>query len=106
MLDLAGINSAILYKEVTGEQISRKDYMLSLVTEMQQVFKQTAATKAENENEIDFQEVPASSKRKQCQVRLCKNNKAVETCFRYKKQTCGKCTGKVLKKLLCKKCEK
>ena len=38
MLDLARINYAILYKEVTGEKLSPKDYPLSLVAEMQQIF--------------------------------------------------------------------
>ena len=76
MLDLAGINSAILYKEVTGEKLSRKDYLLSPVTEMQQTFKNADAENEETDGDIEFQEVPASNKRKQCQVRLCKNNKA------------------------------
>lgn len=106
MLDLAGINAVILYREVAGEKICRKDFLLSLVTEMQQAFKKSAATNEDIESDIEFEEVVASNKRKQCQVRLCKNNKAAETCYRCKKQTCGKCTSKVFKKLSCKKCEK
>lgn len=106
MLDLAGINAVILYREVTGEKISRKDFLLSLATEMQQAFKKSVATNDDIESDIEVEEVVASNKRKQCQVRLCKNNKAAETCYKCKKQTCGKCTSKVFKKLLCKKCDK
>ena len=34
ILDLAGINAWILYKETTGEQISRKDFMFQLADEL------------------------------------------------------------------------
>ena len=55
MLNLAGINSAILYKEASGEKLSRKDYPLSLVSEMQQTFKNTGATYEETDNDVEFQ---------------------------------------------------
>ena len=55
MLNLAGINSAIFYKEASGEKLSRKDYPLSLVSEMQQTFKITGATYEETDNDEEFQ---------------------------------------------------
>ena len=62
MLDLARINSAILYKEVTGEKLSRKDNPLSLVAEMQQIFMNAGATFEGTDDDMEFQEVSALKK--------------------------------------------
>ena len=62
MLDLAGINSAILYKEVTGEKLSRKDYPLSSVAEMPQIFMNAGATSEGTDDDMEFQEVSALKK--------------------------------------------
>ena len=94
MLDLAGINSAILCEEVPGEKLSRKDYLLSSVAEMQQTSVNTGATYEETDDDMEFQEVSTLRKRKQCQVRLNKNSHKCKSCHKCK-QTCGKCTSKV-----------
>ncbi|QQP41993.1 Uncharacterized protein FKW44_016523, partial [Caligus rogercresseyi] len=35
VLDLAGINATIIYREVTGKQITRRDFLLQLSEELQ-----------------------------------------------------------------------
>ena len=90
---LAGINSAILCKEVTGEKLSHKDSLLSLETEIRQSFKNTDAS---------YDKTDDIYKKKQCQLRQCNKIKSVETCYKCKNQTCCKCISKVWPKLLCK----
>ena len=63
MLDLARINSAILHKEVTGEKLTRKDYPLSVVAEMQQIFMNAGATSKVTDGDMEFQEVSALKKK-------------------------------------------
>ncbi|CAD1479151.1 unnamed protein product [Heterotrigona itama] len=50
ILDLAGINSWILYKETTGENISRKDYLFQLAEELAANY--TGSSESENLNEL------------------------------------------------------
>ena len=35
VLDLAGINACVVYKEVTGKKISRREYLLKIIQELQ-----------------------------------------------------------------------
>ena len=96
MLDLARINCAILYKEVTGEKLPRKVNPLSLVAEMQQIFMNAGATFEGTDDDMEFQEVSALKKIiTMLSETVYKNNKDAETCYKCKKQTCGKCTSKV-----------
>ena len=52
---------------------------------MQQAFKKTTAINEDIESDSEIEEVVVSNKRKQCKVRLCKNNKAAVICYRSKK---------------------
>ena len=102
ILDLAGINAWILYKETTGEQIPRKNFMLQLADEL-------AADNEKLRIEQRASKIQSTSKnspysRKWCQIRYCNNNKTTIICNLCKKYVCGKCTQK--KVYVCKKCNK
>ncbi|GFW04581.1 uncharacterized protein TNCV_2225991 [Trichonephila clavipes] len=45
VLDLAGINAWILYKQTTGENISRQDFLLKLAVELGTDFREARITK-------------------------------------------------------------
>ncbi|XP_033319032.1 uncharacterized protein LOC117216437 [Bombus bifarius] len=101
ILDLAGINAWILYKETTGEQISRKDFMFQLAEEL-------VADNEKSRIEQRASEIQGTSKnspysRKWCQIGYCNNNKTTTICNLRKKYVCGKCTQKKL--YVCKKCD-
>lgn len=100
ILDLAGINSWILYKNTTGETISRKDFLFRLAEELASEY-QTAREKPQEIN------IPSSSGtlpvRKWCQIGYCNNNKTTTICDICKKNLCGKCTQRKI--YVCKNCE-
>lgn len=103
MLDLAAINASILYNEVTGKHIERRDFLLKLAMELQQQFKMKN-NNYPSSDDGDHEASTQSRKRRQCQVRNCKGNKTTEKCFKCKVAVCGKCTGKIFKKVLCINC--
>ena len=92
ILDLADVDSWILYKETTGEQISRKDFMFQLADEL-------AADNEKSRIEQRASEIRSTSKnspysRKWYQIGYCNNNKTTIICNVCKKYVCGKCTQK------------
>ncbi|KAM7350820.1 piggyBac transposable element-derived protein 4-like isoform 1-T1 [Cochliomyia hominivorax] len=110
ILDLAGINAWILYKEITGLQIQRKEFLFQLAEQLCYEYRLTRQT-----NLFDYEESsPTSSvrlssvtqvhKRKICQIRLCHNNKTNNICGKCQKYVCGKCTKKKFFTFICIKC--
>ncbi|XP_054718548.1 piggyBac transposable element-derived protein 4-like [Uloborus diversus] len=100
ILDLAGINSWILYKQATGKNISRKEFLQQLVEELRATYistkrKRTYPGILQSRNlatltpgsEKNMSVVP---KRVRCHVPKC-NNKTVDNCFDCKNPMCGKC---------------
>ena len=109
ILDLAAINAWILYKEVTGIQIERKQFPFQLAESLSDDYT------TEREKYSSQQEDPQvstatssnttdSTKRKICQIRLCHNNKTNNICQKYKKYVCGRCTSKNICTFICLKC--
>ena len=96
MLDMAGINAWILYKESTGSQVSRKDFLFLLAEEMA---SENSVERVHKTNASP----PLNTNRKWCQVNLCNNNKAKHICYRCSKVVCGSCTSEI--RVSCKKCE-
>lgn len=93
VLDLAGINAWILYKTLTKEKISRRDFLLKLGEEL---------IKANTESrrgvpEADDVNLPVSAgQRRRCQVKIgCKEGKTTYNCNTCHKTVCKKCTGGV-----------
>jgi hypothetical protein len=103
ILDLAGINSWILYKSATGKKISRKDFLFQLADELASEY---VASKQKS-NESNLSTISSSSsivhERKWCQIGYCNNNKANNKCDKCKKSVCGKCTSRKI--CLCKNCD-
>ncbi|XP_033353066.1 uncharacterized protein LOC117235294 [Bombus vosnesenskii] len=101
ILDLAGINAWILYKETTGEHISRKDFMFQLAEKLVADNEKSRIEQRASEIQSTSKNSPYS--RKWCQIEYCNNNKTTTICNLRKKYVCGKCTQKKL--YVCKKCD-
>jgi hypothetical protein len=99
ILDLAAINAWILYKETTGIQIQRKEFLFQLAEQLYTKYR-AARQKHSSEHEDPQRSTTTSSnvihsnKRKICQVRLCQNNKTNHICEKCQKYVCGRCTHK------------
>lgn len=109
ILDLAAINSWIIYRQVTGENISRHNYILQLVSELRAEYvnkKQSASAFQRLDNITIEEEQPSTSqKRRQCQINSkCKKNRTCDLCTICQKAVCGQCVKKVFKKIICNKC--
>jgi hypothetical protein len=105
ILNIAAINSWVLYKSVNKTSISRSAFILKLVEEIREL--------ASNQNnqivtspQIKRKTSAAAGSpvipRKKCQIRLCNENQSTDVCSECKLRTCGPCTGSKL--LVCKKC--
>ncbi|CAK9832670.1 PiggyBac transposable element-derived protein 4 [Anthophora retusa] len=107
ILDLAGINAWILYKETTGENISRKDFLFQLSEELAIDYKEltgrsTVQTEGISSSISSQNQTHISMKRKRCQIAQCANNKTNNICGTCHKRVCGKCSAKIT--VTCKKC--
>lgn len=109
ILDLAGINSWILYKEVTGSKISRIHFLLQLAEELQIEFKTSKPVPEKRALVIpDSPDSPnkkiktASGGRPICQTAKCRNKSLGIACANCSKIVCGKCT--ISRQVICKNC--
>ncbi|MGH0136939.1 UNVERIFIED_CONTAM: hypothetical protein FKN15_006872 [Acipenser sinensis] len=93
-------------QECTGENISRRDFILKLATALQQKhFDQKTAKQQAAAAQPGFSAAPSDAcKRKQCQVAKCNKNKTSDICAQCERAVCGKCTGKVEKRYICVDC--
>lgn len=93
ILDLAGINSWVLYRETTGEKISRQQFLFQLAEELAEDFQHEKQEDQENIQETSTKSSSGSClrMRKRCQIGLCKDNKTTKICLKCKKIVCGKC---------------
>jgi hypothetical protein len=81
ILDLVAINAWIIYRGVTGEKTSRHSFLRQLAEELWEVYKQKRESMVLKHNEEkQSQDKNKASKRRQCQVGMCKNNKTSEKC--------------------------
>ncbi|KAL9905270.1 rhodopsin 4 isoform 1-T4 [Glossina fuscipes fuscipes] len=104
ILDLAGINAWILYKETTGEEISRQEFLFQLAEELGTEYqKEKEIIKECSSPTIIINTNTVSSERRSCQIRYCKVNKTNKTCRKCKKYVCGKCA--IQNAVICKKCD-
>ena len=103
ILDLAGINAWILYKETTGSLISRQNFLFQLGEELISEYQKEQQPGKEEEPAKAARNISArTSDRKTCQIRYCKDNKTNKFCLKCKKYVCGKCA--IEKPIICKKC--
>ncbi len=82
ILDLSGINSYILYTEVTGEKISRRKFLLRLAEELWEMVTEQKVSNSTTSKKVN-------KKRKTCFASNC-NNKTTNQCIQCEKFVCGK----------------
>lgn len=100
VLDLAAINAFVLYKDVTGTKISRRDFLLKLISEL----KMTDEDCTDVSDESDSDNIPPIERLVNCQVNCTgkSRNKTKKRCGRCKRPVCGKCTSHT--RVICKGC--
>lgn len=103
ILDLAGINSWILYKEVTGQKISRQEFLLQLAEELAEDYHEFLQETQDNLQMTSSESPNILNSRKACQIKFCRENKTTKTCIKCKKYVCGKCMAE--NPIICKKCQ-
>jgi len=106
ILDLAGINAWILFKECTGSNVPRREFLLKLATELSQTY-----TLERGRVPMDSATVPCPTgtaqtlrldKRRKCRIKKhCKGNVASVLCATCREPVCGKCTSETLVKCQC-----
>lgn len=104
ILDLAAINAWILYKEATGIQIQRKQFLFQLAEQLSTDYRAERQKKSSKNEDPQTSNTTYSNKRKICQVRLCHNNKTNNICEKCQKYVCGRCTHKKMSTFICLKC--
>ncbi len=96
MIDIAIINSTILYQSVTGKNISHRKFIIDLIEDLI----------AQHEPAVT---VPAPANpdntRKQCQILLCQRNKTTNKCSQCNMFTCGTCAKTITTTVVCQKCD-
>lgn len=105
ILDLAGINAWILYRQTTGENISRQDFLLQLAVELAADFREARGQQKERTNTKGTlpKSTTNSYQRKTCQIGYCNENKTIKICSKCEKYVCGKCIMET--PCICKKCD-
>ena len=106
VLDLAAINSVIVYNEVTGDKITQRDYLLKLICELGNIANPDQGDE-EEETEDEPGPTGLTMKRVCCLVKCLKNsrNKTSKTCKQCRKPVCGKCVAHKVETVICKLCE-
>ena len=86
ILDIAAINSWILFRQVTKENITRREFILILIEILINKQPEASNTSA-NLGEID----KGLRKRRKCHGKCCEN-KTMSCCISCQTPTCGKCS--------------
>jgi hypothetical protein len=104
ILDLAGINAWILYKQATGENISRQKFLLMLITELAADYKKNRNRRQKertNTDDASSQSFTDVNTRMKCKIGYCKLNKTSKVCSKCNLPVCGTC---IIDKIICRKC--
>lgn len=113
ILDLAGVNAYILYKQLSGKEISRQKFIFELAEELILTYKaETAISNAPESTDTIAKLRSTTSKRKResdnpedrktCQIGFCNKNKTKNRCIKCGKNVCGQCTQDLFS--VCKNC--
>jgi hypothetical protein len=104
VLDLAGINAYIIYRELTRKNISRHSFLFQLAEELRELHLNKKTSLELPQKNSNTSNKP-SKKRHQCQIGICNNNKTSDICKKCSFFVCGKCTSSTEKVVVCKNCE-
>ena len=100
ILDIAALNSCIVYKKASGQKITRHNFILQLIVGLRKAY---AAQKVTQENTVEQASVQRpSGKRLKCADKK-RNNNTVSICQHCRKPTGGKCDNYDWKFTDCKK---
>ena len=111
LLNMALLNSWILFKEVNNSGISRRNFLVKLIEEIKESVtpislpvspKTTPQRKRFLTVDSETDTPKTSAKRTACQIRLCNKNKGIGACSKCGKNTCGSCIFQT--QIMCKKC--
>ena len=102
---IGGINTWILFKEVTGKSITRRDFLLQLATELSNPYVTTRGQRQTTEDDVDDEYVEPAMKRRKCQILYCKGHKTKDSCIKCKTSVCGVCTSCVMTRNVYVKCD-
>lgn len=103
VLDLALINASVLYKEVLKINISRRDFILKLGTELAKENVQARGRLIGDENDGAVAAPGGATDLRRCQVKAsCTNGRSPNACEICKQIVCKKCVGR--KSVVCVKC--
>ena len=78
VMDFAVINAVIVYNEVLGTKVSRRDFLLMLIEELHKISTTDTAEDSFDNNddaEIGELEPPVSTKRQNCAVKCAKTTR-------------------------------
>ncbi|KAJ8888997.1 hypothetical protein PR048_008491 [Dryococelus australis] len=106
ILDLAGINAWVLFKQITGERISGRIFLQMISVELRTASAQSRQSRPNmrcpSSQATEQESEPAAKcQHRQCQVRKCKN-KTFDLCNKCHMSVCGKRVEKVLQ--CCSEC--
>ena len=96
IIDLAIINSWILYRKITGSNISRWQFM-------QQLTEELTGTCKNRRNRRDESVPPPAKRRRQC-FGPCNKNRTTNECSKCSRPVCGKCCS-IVKTCICIECQ-
>ena len=107
ILDLAGINAWILYKELTWENFFKKRLFIPVIWRTCNWLQRTnrsiySSSRKKKSSKSSQNQTHISMKSKRCQIAQCTNNKTNNVCGTCHKRACGKCSAKIT--VTCKKC--
>ena len=125
ILNLSIINSWIIYNQVNQSQISRRNYIIKLIEEINEYANKNEQNKVStpvSQKRFAENSSPTSPSVKRtrlnlilnqspkhritCQIMMCNKNKSIGECNLCKKLCCGSCTYHVERVLTCKNCKK
>ena len=104
VLDLAGINACVVCKEVIGKKISRREYLLQLIQELQM---ENAGEETEDlfDDTNDTEYPSLKTNRQWCKINFTRQKRKLtnKTCATCKRFACSSCTATIRTEVICKK---
>ena len=102
IIDCACINAYIIYCDITGQRLSRREFLLQLIKEMC-CDPPAESAPAPLPESVVARSSQISRKRKQCQLQQCRN-KSSHSCHQCHKSCCGKHTSTTITVATCSFC--
>ena len=107
ILNLIGINSWILYKNVNKTtKITRRRFLIKLIEEIASMTSENndVSDDVSNNNIQTKRKIKFTHNKKSCKIKKCNNNKALGVCQTCQLDVCGKCSAEYEYKITCRNC--